>query len=238
MKKQVSITLTISTLVIVGILLISSVASASSIASTDFNGRTVSGATASNLNWNLNGVASPGNLTVNSPDGLFDTAAAQNRFAVNRNLQNEGNWMFDVALNVLSGNDIDLGLTTLDAFIFNNSGNLQTVSRDLDLKFSLLDSSFSLLTEKSVLNIYAGTGSVTQPQNVFFDFTGNTLTSGDMYYLRLTAFGQGYGNNAGIDNLVINGELAPAPVPEPSTIILLGSGLAGLAWFNRRRKKA
>ena len=29
-----------------------------------------------------------------------------------------------------------------------------------------------------------------------------------------------------------------APVPEPSTILLLGSGLAGLAWYGRKRKKA
>lgn len=30
----------------------------------------------------------------------------------------------------------------------------------------------------------------------------------------------------------------PAPVPEPSTILLLGGGLLGLCWYGRKRKKA
>ncbi|MBD2444066.1 hypothetical protein H6G25_12905 [Dolichospermum sp. FACHB-1091] len=42
-------------------------ASAINILSTNFNGRTVSGATASNLNWTTNGVSDPGNLTANFP---------------------------------------------------------------------------------------------------------------------------------------------------------------------------
>ncbi|MFO7766115.1 MAG: PEP-CTERM sorting domain-containing protein [Pelovirga sp.] len=33
-------------------------------------------------------------------------------------------------------------------------------------------------------------------------------------------------------------DIAPAPVPEPSTVLLLGSGLLGLGWYGRKRKKS
>jgi hypothetical protein len=42
-------------------------------------------------------------------------------------------------------------------------------------------------------------------------------------------------------NLVATGSdnaLTPIPNPEPSTFLLLGSGLVGLAWYGRKRKKS
>ncbi len=46
-----------------------------------------------------------------------------------------------------------------------------------------------------------------------------------------------HGDNAGPSFLYIDNVRAPAPVPEPSTFLLLGVGLAGLGFVVRRRRK-
>ncbi|MDC0603457.1 hypothetical protein OAP14_10650 [Aliiglaciecola sp.] len=93
-------------------LLFSLSAQSTVILSTDFDGRTVSGVTASNLGWVTNGITSLCALTVEETSAvgpalaLFDIGASQNRFAVNRNLHNEGSWYVDLDFNVAS--DISL----------------------------------------------------------------------------------------------------------------------------------
>lgn len=57
----------------------------------------------------------------------------------------------------------------------------------------------------------------------------NTIAGLDSGYV-------GLGRKMHYDN--VSGYSSTEPVPEPSTILLLGSGLLGLGWYGRKRKKA
>jgi hypothetical protein len=210
-------------LAVAGALVTASTANAGLILSSDFDDRAVSGATASNITWATNGVSSPGDLTADF--SLFNTSAAQDRIAVDRNLHNEGSWTAKVNVDVQE-NLINLGFVSLEALIFSNSGALQpfgNTSRDLDISVSFLDSSNAAIATKSVSSVYAAGGAWT-PKTVSFDFTGTTLAQGASYFLAITASGEGPGNNAGFDNLRVAGT-----IPTPAPLALLGLGLLMLA---------
>ena len=155
------------------------VSQASIILQSNFDGRTVSGTTASNITWAVDGIAEPGDLEFSSNDsdalstfGLFNTTAAVDRIAVQRNLHNEGDWFTSIALDV-GPNVIDLGPLTLDAYIFDRHGTLQTFRRDFDLKAEIFDESNVGVASLSVVAFGGNSGSVSsQPNAVTFDFTG------------------------------------------------------------------
>lgn len=212
------------------------------ILSTDFDGLTVSGSTASNITWVTNGVADPGDLEAidSNPDGLFTTTDAEGRFAPDRNLHNEGDWSVDILLSLL-GSDIALGTVSLDAFIFNNDGDLQTVNRNLSLSLTLFNDTMTQLQPPvSVNDIYPNNqSSAIQPQPVSFDLSGNVLSANTDYTLRLTATGDGPGNNAGVDNLEVNGDFIVSEIPEPAPLSIMAVGaLAMLLGLRQRRRQA
>lgn len=60
-------------------------------------------------------------------------------------------------------------------------------------------------------------------------------TMSDVYSTEIRLIGSG-SLEAGIDNFALTS--VSAPVPEPSTILLLGGGLLGLGLYGRKRKKA
>lgn len=218
-------------------------AQAAVIVSSDFDGRTVNGTTTSNIDWVTNGVATPGDLNAmivgnatNAVFEMFDTSAAQNKFAVNRNINDEGDWSVDLGLSVLTGNDILLSSLELDAYIFNNAGRLQGVERLLGMTVELFDSNMALLFGSSVNEIFSTggglTGSDADARAVSFALGGTQLVQGTDYTVRITANGSlpENGNNSGFDNLVINGDLISAQlVSAPTTMLLILLGLVGIA---------
>ena len=121
----------------------------------------------------------------------------------------DSDWQFE-SIEMLEGNFFQWPNST-------NGGSFSDVLMDY--------TSFSL----SILPTVTGS-------DVLSNFNGNTGTWGRNWtLLHYGATGMnGSSSTWGVDNF----ETSPAPVPEPSTILLLGSGLLGLGWYGRKRKKA
>jgi hypothetical protein len=195
----------------------------------------------SNISWTENGVEVTNTLDPQTTNflslELFDNYS--DLFAVDYNIHNEGTWFVDVLLTVsFLVSSIDLESLTLDASVFSNNGQFQINQRDLSLSLDIFEGASSLFTSTAdVFKRDNNNSGFVPTKSIGFDLSNITLFGGSEYIFRFTAFGNGGGNNAGFDNLVLNGTAnssALVNVPAPGSLALLMTSLVILCF---RKKK-
>ncbi len=205
------------------------------LVSTDFDGRTVSDATASDIIWETNGVETPGDLTAvpvgGGPfGGLFDTDNAQGHFAPDRNTDNEGPWSVDIPLNLLAS-ELVVEEVELDWQFFNNGGSFQTANRTTEFTATLIGSDSGEIGSAAVtVTGISGLDSIR--------FSGGlTLTDTESYTLQIVADGVAPGNNTGLDGIRVLGTVSTGVIPEPGSLALwslIACSCPGLVLRGRR----
>lgn len=141
-----------------------------------------------------------------------------------------------------NGRYVDLDGSTSDAGIMTSSALSFTSGVTYDLSFSLAGSQrgdTNTLTygidfnSDGVLEVFSGT---TLPSNVGFGVFGLTFTPFSSTSNARIVFGQAGGDNVGLllDNVALNSRVTG--VPEPGSLLLLGSGFAGLAAWRRKHQ--
>ena len=194
-------------------------ATADVIASTNFDGRTLTEVntandTATGLNWTVNGVLDPGNMTslnaTGGPLALFNTAGkvTENMFAPAINTGN-GNtfWTTSVNLTVAPGSTVTLSDVTFDNWSV-NAGQDQNVDRRSDFTITLLDPSGAIIDTVDLADSRSGTTAGVPTVTIPFT-TPVALDAAGTYKLVIKggdfAGTDETGNHTAIDNLIING---------------------------------
>ncbi|NDW17270.1 PEP-CTERM sorting domain-containing protein [Alteromonas genovensis] len=213
-------------------------ANAAIILASDFTGTS---GDPTNVSWTESGVSVTNTLTPQTTSltsiQLFDNF--DNVFAVDYNIHNEGTWFVDILLSTSSFVDnIKLDSFSLDASIYNNRGQLQNVQRDFSLSLDIFEGASSFFS--SAVDVFNGDNNksgFTPVKAIEFDMSNLVLHGGTDYVFRLTAFGNGGGNNAGFDNLVLTGTATNSSllsVPAPGSLAILMTSLAILIFRKRK----
>jgi hypothetical protein len=165
------------------------------------------------------------NITANFVDGL--TPAGTYVWSANLsklNLDLGGNGSNDIMLKPLG---LDLGIHTIVGPLpTTGSANLGKVT----IPFAML----GMDTERTLINL-----SVTWQQistsEYYLTFAADNIidAKNDLKYLELVYFHNDNGRATGSFDFA--GTVTATPVPEPSTLILLGIGLVGVAKFSRKK---
>jgi M6 family metalloprotease-like protein len=195
------------------------------VATTDFTGRTVSGATASTITWTVGGISDPGDLTTTAPNGLFDTANAQGHFAPDRNVDTEGPWSVTLPLALTVG-ELSLDNVVLDYQHFSNSGTYQSATRTVNWTVAVTGSVSGVLASVAVPGVSSLSGTATATLSPSL-----VLTNTETFYMTITAVGTTAGNNTGLDALTINGTI-PGHADGADTIDVLDDDLAYTVAFD------
>ena len=185
--------------------------SAGAFLASDFTGADTSGAgpnpLAISITWDtVIGVQTPAtNLTFYDGDGFFGIA---NEIAVDRNLPSEGSWSTNLVFEMSSTTQsLELTSLVLNWRVTSNSGTDNTsTSKTTTWTASITGSTSGLMG--TVLN--AGTpGSPSQERTL--DMSGNSLNASETYTLTLTASATGWGHNASLEDLTLNGNVQYLP---------------------------
>jgi hypothetical protein len=194
-------------------------ATADVIASTNFDGRTLTEVntandTATGLNWVVNGILDPGNMTslnaTGGPLALFNTAGkvTENMFAPAINTGN-GNtfWTTSINLTVAPGSTVTLTDVTFDNWSV-NAGQDQNVNRRSDFTITLLDPSGASIDTVELADSLSGTAAGIPTVTIPFT-TPIALPAAGTYKLVIKggdfAGTDETGNHTAIDNFIING---------------------------------